>query len=98
MPTLYLPLASQQAFGTFGGLITYQGTICRVYTVPYDPRTNAQVDTRKLFYDHTKMLKSLGLFGRAACSSWYGSRWYTELTGLSKLSGGVTNPSDELHR
>lgn len=77
MPKVYLPLGSASASGQMGEMMVYQGNTVRVYTVPVDPRTNAQIDVRNLFHDVTKILKTLGLFGRGKLSGMVGPRWYT---------------------
>ncbi len=77
MPKVYLPLGSAAASGQIGEMIVYQGVMVRAYVVPTDPRTDAQLDVRHLFYDVTKMLKTLGLYGRGRLSGIFGPRWYT---------------------
>lgn len=79
MPIVYLPLLSAEAHGAFGDVIIYQGQKCRIYKVPHDPRTEAQTDVRKMFYDVTKMETFCGAWAKAAWKTAFGSRWYTSL-------------------
>ena len=79
MPTVYLPLASAEAYGAVGEMMIFQGQTCRAYVVPYDPRTEAQLDVRKLFYDVTKMQTFCGAWVKSAWKIAFGSRWYTSL-------------------
>jgi microcystin-dependent protein len=79
MATVYLPLGSVSASGTFGGIITYKGQQVQVYTVPTDPRTGAQLNVRKLFYDITKTVKTAGPWTKGALATVLGPRWYTLL-------------------
>lgn len=79
MPTVYLPLASAEAYGAIGEMIVFQGQTCRAYVVPYDPRTDAQLNVRELFYDVTKMEHFCGAWFKGACKVVFGSRWYTML-------------------
>lgn len=79
MPTVYLPLASAEAYGAIGEMIVFQGQTCRAYVVPYDPRTDAQLNVRELFYDVTKMQHFCGAWAKSAWKVVFGSRWYTSL-------------------
>lgn len=77
MPTVYLPLGSAAASGQMGEMVIYQGVTVRKYVIPTDPRTQAQIDIRNLFFDVTKTLRTLGLFGRGVLAGLFGPRWYT---------------------
>lgn len=77
MPTVYLPLGSAAASGQMGEMVVYQGVTVRKYVIPTDPRTQAQIDIRNLFFDVTKTLRTLGLFGRGVLAGLFGPRWYT---------------------
>jgi hypothetical protein len=79
LPTVYLPLASAEAYGAVGEMMVFQGQTCRAYVVPYDPRTNAQLNVRELFYDVTKMQTFCGTWVKSAWKVVFGSRWYTSL-------------------
>ncbi len=79
MPTVYLPLGSAEAYGRVGEMVIYQGTWVRRYVVPRDPRTDAQLDVRKLFHDITKMVKSGNSWARGTWVSLGGPRWFTNL-------------------
>jgi len=79
VPKIYLPLASAEAYGAIGEMIVFQGQTCRAYVVPFDPRTDAQIDVREIFYDVTKMESFVGAWAKAAWRTAFGSRWYTSL-------------------
>jgi hypothetical protein len=57
--------------------VIYQGNIVRSYTVPKDPRSNAQLSSRRYLSDLVKMRGQLGLFAKAACKSVFGTKWAT---------------------
>lgn len=76
MPTVYLPLGSSEAYGQVGEMMIYQGTWVRRYVVPYDPRTDAQLDVRNLFHDVTKMVRSGSSWARGTWASLAGPRWF----------------------
>lgn len=90
MPTVYLPLNSAEAHGKFGETIVFQGTTVRKLTVSKDPRTVAQVTTRNLFHDCTKMIKSADMWPKAAWRTILGSRWYSLL--YKKVKSAITIP------
>jgi len=79
MARVYLPLASSEAYGAFGETIVYQGVTCRVYVIPSDPRTDAQIAQREIFHDVTKMVRYFGLWARGAWRTVFGARWFTGL-------------------
>jgi hypothetical protein len=89
MPTVYLPLGSASASGTFGSLIVFQGVTCRALVVPDDPRTTAQLDVRHTFHDFTKMLRTLGTWGRAGCACVFGPQWFQGLYGLARANSAA---------
>jgi hypothetical protein len=84
MPTVYLPLGSESASGTFGNLIVFQGQTARALVVPNDPRTEAQLDVRHTFHDFTKMLRTLGAWGRGYFASMIGPQWFQGLYGMAR--------------
>lgn len=66
----------QQSGQEFANVI-YQGTVVRLYTVPKDPRSDAQLNQRRFLSDVTKMRSMLGKFGKAGMSTALGSKWGT---------------------
>lgn len=88
MPVVYLPLASAEAFGQVGEVIVYQGVSVRKYVVPRDPRSGAQLDVRKLFFDINKVSKSMGDFLRAEARTKLGPRWHSVIYGHCKRDEG----------
>lgn len=66
----------QQSGQQFENVI-YQGTVVRLYTVPKDPRSDAQLNQRRFLSDITKMRSMLGVFGKAAMKTALGSKWGT---------------------
>src|SRR5258707_13587327 len=84
MPKGYLPLGSQLASGSIGEMIPFQGESARSYFVPYDPRTDLQINTRHLFHDINRMLKAGGPWARAAWKTQWGSRWMAVLYGQAR--------------
>jgi len=78
---VYLPLGSESAHGQIGEMMIYQGQWVRRYVVPRDPRTDAQLNTRNLFHDITKTIRSAHAFARAAWAGAYGPRWFPMLSG-----------------
>lgn len=77
MVQVYLPMGYPQQSGQQFANVIYQGNVVRLYTVPKDPRSDAQLDQRRFLSDITKMRSMLGVFGKAAMSSALGSKWGT---------------------
>lgn len=82
MATVTLPLNFVVSSGTLTDTVVYQGTLARVYTVPSDPRTTLQLDTRHQFYDFVKMRSSMGSFGKGVLKTVLGTKWATILLQL----------------
>lgn len=87
-----MPLGSQSASGSVGKMLTYQGTVVRSYAAGKDKKTTSQVNVRDLFHDLTKTYKTLGPWGRGACRTVFGSRWYTALYKLAKAARTMVIP------
>lgn len=88
MATVYLPFGYPQLSGTPFQTVIYQGTVCRLYTVPNDPRTASQLFERRLFADMGKMRKTMGSWARGAARAALGSSWSTNLLQLIKADDG----------
>lgn len=78
MAKVTLPLGSATAHGKVGDVLVFQGETARNYVIPYDPKSEAQLDVRRLFHDVTGVVKRLGLLGRGLLAGYIGPRWYTE--------------------
>lgn len=77
MVQVYLPMGYPQLSGLEFANVIYQGNVVRLYTVPKDPRTEAQLQQRRLLADISKVRASLGSWGKAACKTALGARWST---------------------
>jgi hypothetical protein len=77
MANVYLPYGYPQLQGMQFENVIYQGTMCRLYQDVTDPRTNAQLQQRRINSDLAKMRATLGDFGKAAANKAMGSQWTT---------------------
>lgn len=77
MVQVYLPMGYPQLSGLEFANVIYQGNVVRLYTVPKDPRTEAQLLERRILSDVSKIRSTLGKWGKAACKTALGSRWST---------------------
>jgi hypothetical protein len=85
MVQVYLPLGYPAMQGQVEQMLIYQGNVVRLYQVPTDPRTEAQLFERKFLADLVKMRSNLGTWGRGACKAAFGSKWGSVLYQLVKL-------------
>lgn len=79
MAQVYLPLGYPLVSGEGFANILYQGNLVRLYQIPNDPRSDAQLENRRLLSDVSKMRATLGLWARGACKAAFGSRWSSVL-------------------
>lgn len=84
MAQVYLPFGYPQLSGMEFANVIYQGEMVRLYTVPTDPRNDAQLQQRYVFADLARMRGTLGTFGRAVARIALGSRWTGVLTQIVK--------------
>lgn len=77
MVQVFLPMGYPQLSGEELDHVIYQGTIVRFYSVPKDPRSGAQLASRRFLSDVVKMRAMLGTFARAACKGVFGKKWST---------------------
>jgi len=85
MATVILPLGYPLVSGAEDDVIIYQGNVARMYQIPTDPRTDAQLNQRRQLYDVSKMSKSAGVRAKSAFKSSFGSRWSTIIYQFFKL-------------
>lgn len=97
MANVYLPLGYPLLSGEEYTTVIYQGTVARLYVIPADPRTDAQVDNRNLFRDFAKVRSSLGEWGRGALRAALGAKWASILYQLAKADS-FTWWSDSLNQ
>lgn len=88
MPQVYLPFGYPRLSGLEFQNLIYQGEMVRSYTVPVDPRNDAQLVQRHLFADLSRMRGTLGAFGRAVARLTLGSRWTGVFTQIVKADVG----------
>lgn len=88
MVQVYLPMGYPQQSGQEFENVIYQGSVVRLYTVPKDPRSDAQLNQRRFLSDVTKMRSLLGKFGKAAMSAAMGSKWGTIVYQVIKADMG----------
>lgn len=81
---VYLPLGYPEISGQEFANVIYQGTIVRLYQVPNDPRTDAQLWERRLFSDMSRMRATSGAWVRGALKASLGSRWSSVLLQIIK--------------
>lgn len=84
MATVILPLGYPVESGAVGDSMIYQGTVVKVYTLPKDPRTDAQIFQRKLFSDIAKMRASAGEWAKRSWRISYGSKWTSVIMQMAK--------------
>lgn len=89
MPTVYLPFGYPQLQGLEFANVIYQGEMVRLYTVPADPRNEAQIYQRELFADLARMRGTAGTFVRAVARQALGSRWTGVFTQIVKADVGL---------
>lgn len=75
MATVYLPFGYPRISGAQFENVIYQGDVARLYVVQRDPRSDAQLSSRRLLSDVAKMRGKLDIWGRSACNAAFGSRW-----------------------
>jgi hypothetical protein len=75
MASVYLPFGYPKISGQQYANVIYQGTMVRLYQVPTDPRTDAQLEERRFFSDLARMRGTLGDWGKGALRLALGSRW-----------------------
>lgn len=64
--------------------VIYQGNVVRLYSIPTDPRSDAQLQNRRFLSDVTKVKKNLGVFAKGACRAVMGSSWGTVIYQIIK--------------
>lgn len=84
MAVVYLPMGYPLQQGLAFDNIVYQGTVARMYTVPKDPRTDAQMFSRKLTSDVSKMRATAGVYARQGWKCNYGTHWSNVIHELVK--------------
>lgn len=85
MATVYLPFGYPTLSGQQFENVIYQGNLVRLYSVPTDPRTTAQLQSRRILADLTKMRSHLGTWAKGACKASMGSRWATVIHQLIRI-------------
>lgn len=97
MVQVYLPLGYPQISGVGFANVLYQGNTVRLYSVPTDPRSGAQLENRRLLSDVSKMRGAFGTWARGVCKAVYGSRWSTVLWQIIKadIESWWSNAVDE---
>lgn len=88
MATVLLPMGYPLQSGQQFDHIIYQGQMVRSYTLPKDPRSNAQLSQRRFLFDLTKMRSTLGWWGREACKTAMGEKWSSVLFQAIKADVG----------
>jgi hypothetical protein len=88
MATVYLPMGYPTLSGSEFEYLIYQGNMVRMYTIPTDPRSDAQLVQRKFLSDVVKVRKCLGLFGKGACRTALGPTWQSVLYQIIKADVG----------
>jgi hypothetical protein len=89
MPTVYLPFGYPQLQGLEFANVIYQGEMVRLYTVPADPRNEAQIAQREIFADLARMRGTAGAFVRGVSRAALGSRWTGVFTQIVKAGVGA---------
>lgn len=84
MVQVYLPMGYPLQSGQEFSNIIYQGNVVRLYTLPKDPRSDAQLQNRKFLSDIVKVRKNLGAFAKGACITVMGPQWQTVLYQMIK--------------
>lgn len=79
MVKVYLPMGYPIQSGNQFENVIYQGSVARLYEIPKDPRSDAQLQNRRFLSDVTRVRGTMGAFGRAACKAALGSKWSTLL-------------------
>jgi len=95
MAVVYLPYGYPLQSGAAYDAIVYQGSMVRVYTLPTDPRTTEQLFNRRFLADTSKMRKMLGVWGKAAGRTVFGTTWGSIVYQLIKADeGGVWSDAE----
>jgi hypothetical protein len=84
MATVYLPMGYPIQSGNAFQNVIYQGSVVRLYTLPKDPRSDAQLQERRFLSDVTKTKKCLGLWAKGACRAVFGTSWGTVIYQIIK--------------
>lgn len=79
MVQVYLPMGYPLQTGQEFSNVVYQGNLVRLYTLPKDPRTDAQIFQRRFLADVTKMRATMGAWVKGLCKMSMGSKWGTVL-------------------
>lgn len=84
MVQVYLPMGYPLQTGSVYSNVIYQGNVVRLYSIPTDPRSDAQLQNRRFLSDVTKVKKNLGLFAKGACRAVMGASWGTVIYQIIK--------------
>jgi len=79
MVKVIYPLQGEEAHGSIGKAITFQGTNAKKYRAPRIAKVAAQYQAEDKFQSATKIIRQLNSWGRGALRTMLGSNWFSAL-------------------